>query len=439
MIKRHTFENGFQVVYQKSEQTIPLTCIHVFCSVGSAFEIDPIRGASHLVEHMCFKGTKDHSKPRNLLMEYNKIGAYFNAYTEKRYTTYTLTCDDTHIEHCTTLLSDMLINSSFSRKEFDKEQHVVVEENIRTKDNVKYMLEKALDTLYFKGSSYENPIDIIDYHPIATYLRYEDIYQWYKWFYHPANMVCSIVSNVPFQKIIAFIKKTHFMKIASLSPAKQYLYPIRTLQPITDHFIYRIKKGLSAIILHVGFRTCNYYSDDMYIIKVLKHIMNGFSGRLFTAFRTKHGLTYRSSANTLYHEHTGYFNFNIQTDPKKLMEDEHHNGVLQILLDIIKDLKENGVTAKEVEVAKGNCKGGFLVDLQSVDTLAKYNGVATILKKDTVAFNDVYTKHIAPITYQQVNRIIHKYMIYSNLVVGIVHDHAIPKKKIESMCKQYID
>jgi predicted Zn-dependent peptidase len=109
------------------------------------------------------------------------------------------------------------------------------------------------------------------------------------------------------------------------------------------------------------------------------------------------------------------------------------------LLDIIKDLKENGVTAKEVEVAKGNCKGGSLMDLQSVDTLAKYNGVATVLKKDTVAFNDVYTKHIAPITYQQVNRIIHKYMIYSNLVVGIVHDHAIPKKKIESMCKQYID
>jgi hypothetical protein len=439
MIKRHTFENGFQVVYQKSEQTIPLTCIHVFCNVGSAFEIDPIRGASHLVEHMCFKGTKDHSKPRNLLMEYNKVGAYFNAYTEKRYTTYTLTCDDTHIEHCTTLLSDMLLNSSFSRKEFDKEQHVVVEENIRTKDNDGYMLEKALDAIYFNGSSYQHPIDIIDYHPNATYLHYEDIYQWYKWFYHPANMICSIVSNVPFQKIIAFLKKTHFMNMKALSPAEQYLYPVRSLQSITDHFVYHRKKGLSAVILHVGFRTCSYYSDDMYAIKVLKHIMNGFSGRLFTAFRTKRGLTYRSSANTLYHEHTGYFNFHIQTDPKKLMEDEQHDGVLQILLDVIKDLKENGVTPKEVEVAKGNCKGGSLLDLQSIDTLANYNGVAAVLKKDTVVFNDVYKTYIESITYQQVNRVIKKYMIYSNLVVGIVHDHAIPKKKIESMCQQYIN
>jgi hypothetical protein len=160
---------------------------------------------------MCFKGTREHSKARNLLMEYNKIGAYFNAYTEKRYTTYTLTCDDNHIEHCTNLLSEMLMNSSFSKKEFYKEQHVVVEENIRTQDNNSYMLEKALDKLYFKGSSYENPIDIIDYHPTATYLKYEDVYQWYKWFYRPSNMVCSVVSNISFAKIVTFLKKSYFM------------------------------------------------------------------------------------------------------------------------------------------------------------------------------------------------------------------------------------
>jgi len=438
MIERHIFENGFQVVYQKSEQAIPLTCIHVFCNVGSAFEIDPIRGASHLVEHMCFKGTHAHSKARNLLMEYNKIGAYFNAYTEKRYTTYTLTCDDNHIEHCTKLLSDMLMNSLFSKKEFEKEQHVVVEENIRTKDNDGYMLEKSLDSLYFNGSSYEHPIDIIDYHPTPFYLKYEDIFQWYKWFYHPANMVCSIVSNVSFSKIIASLKMTDFIKIKPLSLAKTYLYPTLTLKPIYNHFIYHRKKGLSAIILHVGFRTCSYYSKDKYCIKVLKHIMNGFSGRLFTSFRTKRGLTYRSSAQTTYHEHTGYFNFNIQTDPAKLMQDSKNAGVLEILMQLIKDLKEHGVTAKEVEVAKGNCKGNFLMNLQSVDTLADYNGVSTILKNNDVAFNDVYKTYIEPITHHQVNKIIKKYMLYDLLAVGIVHNYDIPKKKIEHIIMNYI-
>ena len=433
MIKRHTFENGFQVVYQKSEQAIPLTCMHVFCSVGSAFEIEPIRGASHLVEHMCFKGTREHSKARNLLMEYNKIGAYFNAYTEKRYTTYTLTCDDNHVDHCTNLLSEMLMNSSFSKKEFYKEQHVVVEENIRTKDNNTYMLEKALDKLYFKGSSYENPIDIIDYHPTPTYLKYEDVYQWYKWFYRPSNMVCSVVSNIPFAQIVTFLKKSYFMNAVTSHPAHIHLYPTLSIEPINNHFIYHKKKGIAATILHGGCRTCSAYSNDRHILKILKHILNGFSGRLFTIFRTKRGLTYRSSAKSMHQEHTGYFNFHIETDPKKLLTDGKDLGVIPILLQLIKDLIKNGVSAKEIEVAKGNFKGNMLMNLQSVDTLAEYNGVSTILKLNEVPFNKVYDAYIKSITLQQVNKIIDKYFIQDNLVVGIVYDHELDKKKIEQM------
>ena len=438
MIKHHTFDNGFQVVYQKSEQVIPLTCTHIFCNVGSAFEILPIQGVSHLVEHMCFKGTREHSKARNLLMEYNKIGAYFNAYTAKRYTTYTLTCDDNHIEYCMNLLSEMLMNSSFSKKEFYKEQQVVVEENIRTKDNNSYMLEKALDKLYFKGSSYENPIDIIDYHPTATYLKYEDVYQWYKWFYRPSNMVCSVVSNISFTQIIAFLKKSYFMNTELSHPSYIYLYPTLSIEPINNHFIYYKKKGIASTILHVGFRTCSSYSNDIYSITLLKHILNGFSGRLFTIFRTKRGLTYHSSAKSMYQEHTGYFNFHIETDPTKLIDNGKYIGVIPILIQLITDLIQNGVTAKEVEVAKGNFKGNMLIDLQSIDTLAEYNGISTILKHNEVSFNKVYDTHIKSITPQQIHKIINKYFIRDNLVVGIVYDHEIEKKKIERIFNQYI-
>jgi hypothetical protein len=436
MIKRHTFENGFQLVYQKSEQAIPLTCIHVFCSVGSAFEVEPIRGASHLVEHMCFKGTHAHSKARNLLMEYNKIGAHFNAYTEKRFTTYTVTCDDNHTATRLVLLSDMLLNSSFSKKEFDKEQHVVVEENIRTKDNNSYMLQKALEKIYFKGSSYENPIDIIDYHPTASYLKYEDIVQWYKWFYRPCNMVASIISNMPFTEIVAILKKSQFMREQGASAAQLQLYPTLTIDPITDHFHFMKKKGISATILRIGFRTCAFHSVDQYPLKVLCHILNGFSGRLFTAFRTKRGLTYHSSASTIYHEHSGYFTFDIQTDPKKLFVDGKDSGVLPILITLICDLVKHGITQKELVVAKGNCKGKYLMELQSMDNLATYNGIMTVLKEDDVVFNKLYEAHIANMTCAAVNAVITKYITMENLVTGVMYDGGLDTKKVEEMVKK---
>ena len=262
-IETHLFPNGFRLVYQKSELSIPLTSMYAFCSVGSAFETDKVRGASHFVEHMCFKGTHKIPKARDLLLKYDKIGAYFNAYTEKRCTAYMVKCDDQYVAHSIDILGDMVLNSTFQKKEFYKEQHVVVEENIRTEDDDEYILEKKLDHIYFSGSSYEHAVDSIDFHPSPTHLKYEDIIEWYHWFYHPSNMILSIVSNISFKKILLMMKKTDFVKrdrhpeekwpCSALSYPKLYISPIqdtvngKVVDKIRIEYIK--KKGVSADII----------------------------------------------------------------------------------------------------------------------------------------------------------------------------------------------
>ena len=99
-IQTHTFPNGFKVVYQKCLQPLPITTIYTFCKVGSAYETDKVRGASHFVEHMCFKGTHKREKARDILKKYDEIGAFFNAYTEKRFTAYMVKCNDDYVHHC---------------------------------------------------------------------------------------------------------------------------------------------------------------------------------------------------------------------------------------------------------------------------------------------------------------------------------------------------
>ena len=93
-VKRHKFKNGLELVYQKSHSNVPITSIYVFCKVGSAYETDSIRGASHFVEHMCFKGTEKVRRVRNLLIQYNTIGSYSNAYTTNQHTCYYIKCDN---------------------------------------------------------------------------------------------------------------------------------------------------------------------------------------------------------------------------------------------------------------------------------------------------------------------------------------------------------
>jgi zinc protease len=438
--KSHRFSNGFRVIYQESSQSIPVSSIHVFCDVGSIFEADGIRGASHLVEHMCFKGTETIREARNLLIQYNKIGADFNAYTEKRYTTYHINCDDTHVPMCLKLMSDMILHSSFSKKEFYKEQKVVIEEQIRGQDSHIGILGDDMDMIYYKGSPYAFPIDHISYHPTPTHLSYEDVLKWYKWFYHPSNMVCSIVSNLPFTKVIAMLKKTAFME----PPPKEcpqlpfaFPKPMVALEPISSGkacIRYIQKKGVAATVLAIGFRTCGLPSPDRYPLMVLQQILNGFSGRLFTALRTKRGLTYSSVCNVDFNEHAGYLQIRVLTDPKRLIQ-ENCDGVLPVLVHMIEELQKKGVTAEEVRHAKGGLKGSYLLNLQSNDAIATYNGSQIILtnKPPKVPFEDIYDTYLAKVTKADIDRVIQTYLCKTNLLVGILYDHAVPKKKIEEI------
>jgi predicted Zn-dependent peptidase len=126
-------------------------------------------------------------------------------------------------------------------------------------------------------------------------------------------------------------------------------------------------------------------------------------------------------------------NFFIQTDPAKLIHDGKKEGILPILIGLIRNLIQHGVTKEELQRAKGNCKGKILLELQSIDSLADYNGINTILQHYDESFQNLYKKHIEQITMKQIHDIICKYMIHENLAVGIAYEKDIPKQTIEKL------
>ena len=464
-IHTHTFPNGFKVVYQKSMQELPITTIYTFCIVGSAYETDRVRGASHFVEHMCFKGTHKRQEARDILKQYDQIGAFFNAYTEKRFTAYMVKCNDRFVQHCSDILGDMLMNSMFPRKEFDKEQKVVVEESIKGINDDEYMLQERMDAILYRGSSYEYPIDCLKYHPSSTFLQYSDIFEWYHWFYHPSNMIFSITSNLSFSQILAMLKKTDFVKkdrhLKEKKPDFVLEKPILALFPISPINIqqnkksvcieYYPKKGVTTDIINIAFRTCDRLSTDKYALNLLKHILNGLSGKLFTALRTKRGLTYNSVCIIETYEHTGYFAIQIQTDPTKLIEDRLKEkekgkekekigpGVLPIVIRLLSDLKKKGVTTEDIRVAKGNIQGKYLLSMQSMDSMTEYNGIESIYQetKSIVPYSKIYDTFLADLTKKDIQDIIQKYFIRENMVVGIMYENGMDKKKIEEICDMF--
>lgn len=431
MIKTHTFPNGFRIIYQKPKQLLPITAIHVFCKIGSIYETEKVRGVCHFIEHMCFKGTKQIIHPNEIFANYDEIGAYINAYTEKEYTCYTLKCSDIYVENSTHILADMMLNSTFPKSEFTKEQKVIVEENIRNINDDEWFFFDKLHAIFYAGSSFAYPVDSIEYHPNATTLKYKDVLDWYHYYYHPENMVMSITSNLSFTKILHILKTSFFVKNKIRNINMQFQYTLDLLPILSKSNEMRIeiykKKGVSTNYVGVGFRTCTKKNPDIYPLKLLKHILNGLSGRLFTLLREKHGLTYRSNCVVEYKEHTGYLLIYAETDPHKTISDGSGGGVLPIILQLIHDLIKKGITTEELERFKGNLKGMYLMNLQDIDTLTNYNGDKYILSDNSqefqtnfVDYNDIYQTYIDKITKEDIHNIIRKYFVVENRIIYIL-------------------
>jgi predicted Zn-dependent peptidase len=416
-----TYSNGFRTVYEKSMIALPLTTLHIFCDAGSVHECDGLRGACHLIEHMCFKGTPN-IKSKEIFQEYSKIGAYFNAYTEKRYTCYTVKCEDKYVHHCLTILADMLLNSTFNEKEFNKEEKVVVEENNNNENDLEIITEDSIDEMLYQGSSYECPVDVLRYHTPDT-LKYKDVVKFYHTFYHPDRMFLSIVSNLSSKEVDRIVKNTLFTKRAQRHGGEPVIHHGIRLSREPQYKLIE-KRGVSNTEVRIGFRTCGRDSKDKYALNVLSRIMgNGLNGRLMVILREQKGLVYGAVTSTDYYEHLGDFVFNTKTRAENLfIRGKREPGVLPLLFKIIDDMIKKSVTKEELETAKGNYKGAFLMGLQDIVVQTRYNGEELIFRgsNDILSYRDIYETYIKGITLEDIRHVIQKYFIRENMCICIL-------------------
>jgi predicted Zn-dependent peptidase len=106
--------------------------------------------------------------------------------------------------------------------------------------------------------------------------------------------------------------------------------------------------------------------------------------------------------------------------------------VLSILVKIVREIKQ-GVSDDEINRSKSVVKGSILRSMENIDIFAKYNGIECMYGSKIIPYQDIYSKKLARITKKQVNDVIDMYFYKENMVVCILYDKEINKKKIDSL------
>lgn len=410
MMHQYTLQNNANVylVPQKDAQSATFLVMY---PVGSRFESENLRGVSHYIEHLFFKGTKKRPNTLTLTREIDRLGAQYNAFTGKEYTGYYIKVDVQYTEIALDILSDMLNNSTFDPKEMEREKAVIVEEIKMYNDNPMMNIANIFEEVMFKGSRLGNDIAGTPKH-VMSYKR-KDVLAYKKKYYQPSNMHI-VVAGAQHEKLDTYIKK--YFGIGSDKKKPSHAHTPAAFGPSkkSERIIVQ-KKDVDQAQLMLGFpafKSSDY--KNLAGLSVLDIVVGGsMSSRLFIKIRERLGLAYMVRSGIDEYEDTGYFYIRAGLDPTKI------NKAIAAIKKELTRIKEKGITARELEDAKTHFRGSMTLSMESSSNLANWYG-EKVISKGKILSPQEWMGRIDTVTKEQVQQIANRVLKEQQMRVAII-------------------
>lgn len=251
----------------------------IYAKTGSRCEPASIKGVSHFLEHLFFKGTKTKTA-KQIAHSIEKYGAEFNAWTDYELTAYWIKSANKYKENAEVLLMDMLYNSYFPQVEIDKERNVILQEMKMYEDDPR----SAVSELWQKS-----------------------LYKEEDGLYLPIIGTRQSLNNINRTTLINYYKNTYKdLTFVQIGDVKEHANDTKNIQtfPKTPH-IKNLKGRNDVIVKRAGIGQANVIIgntitlnntnrfDIEILVDLLEGIVNGMSGRLFSKVREENNLCYR--------------------------------------------------------------------------------------------------------------------------------------------------
>lgn len=377
MVQVITAKNGVRIVTEQMPHVRSLS-VGIWVNAGSRYETKEENGITHFIEHMLFKGTKNRTA-RQIAEEFDRIGGEINAFTSKEHTCYYAKVLDHHGELAIDILADMFFNSLFAKEEIERERQVVLEEIYMSEDDPADDVHEKLWGVMFPDDALGRPIlgtpetlSTFDEKMIRGYMAKH---------YGPQNVVISIAGNIEeslLEKVEALFGN---YEASAESIVSKPSYPV-----FTPGEVEKMRDTEQAHIA-ISFPAIAVKDPKMYSFIALNNIIGGnMSSRLFQEVREERGLAYSVFSYQSSYEDVG--TFTIYASASKQNLDALKQQIDQTLFDLV----AGGVTETELENAKEQLKGGFVLGLEGTEDFMNRNGVNELIHQNHRSVDEVLAK-----------------------------------------------
>ena len=201
-IKKVIFpENKLQFVHEhRVDKNKSFFAIYV--KLGSALENSKQKGLCHLVEHLMFKSSIDHTT-LELAKELEKYGAQVNAYTSFDSICFHFSVLNEHFVKCFNIFTEMFLRKNITAEEFELEKNVVLQEYYMDQDSPMVLCGDAHYKHYFGLDP------VIGFEKTIKSFTLGDVNNFINTYFTPKNMTISAVTNHSHRFVKKLVKKAY--------------------------------------------------------------------------------------------------------------------------------------------------------------------------------------------------------------------------------------
>ena len=334
--------NGLQILLLP-EKSAPVVTFMVTYHVGSRNEVTGTTGATHLLEHLMFKGTEkfDRSKGTGLDQVLERAGAETNATTWLDRTNYFATVPANALPLLVETEADRMRNLALREEDRRPEMVVVRNEFERGENEPRNALDKELWAAAFQAHPYHH--DTIGWRSDIEKVPIAKLREFYDTFYWPDNATVTVIGDFDPAAALAEISK-HY---GAIPKAPHPIPQIYTEEPEqTGPRRVMVKRGGELGVVAIAHKIPAATDADWPAVQVLSAILTaGKTSRCYRALTDKNLTT----------EVAGHPGFNhdpsLHITTAELTPDTKHDVAESSLLAEIEKIKKTGVTAAEVQMA----------------------------------------------------------------------------------------
>jgi len=316
------------------------TLVTVAIPTGAFYEKPELKGISHFLEHMCFKGTPTRNQ-KQISSSIDNVGGVLNAFTSWELTAYWALVGNSYRNLAIDVITDIATRPTVPAKEVDKERDVIVQELKMYEDNASHHVWDIFhETLYKPNSGFHETI--IGTRETLKNITQKELKKYQKATYD--NPVLIVVGNVN-NKVQLSNKK--ILNVAPSYVKEGYQEKLITRSNITQ----------SNILIGNSVNLKQYTdTEKVFLLSLLSSIYGDMSGRLFDVIREKNHLVYRVHFNQdIYRNGSIQWNVSLGLDKKNIYKAQKL---------VIKELSRIA-SPKELDIAYNKSIGSIEMNLDN--------------------------------------------------------------------------